>query len=87
MQVDRIFYLPLTPAFFAILILIFVVLILSIQFRVLQYAYMQLGVSSRTAMFLLLGSLIGSYFNIPIVEIPSTLSRSSRSSECTIKCR
>ena len=71
MQVERIFYLPLTPAFFAILILMFVALVLSIQFRVLQYAYMQLGVSSRTAMFLLLGSLIGSYFNIPIIEIPN----------------
>jgi uncharacterized membrane protein len=31
---------------------------------------MRIGVSSRAAMFLLLGSLIGSYVNIPIVELP-----------------
>jgi uncharacterized membrane protein len=69
MQMSDTFYLPLTPAFFSILIVLFVVLALLIQFRVLRYAYMQLGVSSRTAMFLLLSSLIGSYFNIPLFEI------------------
>ena len=69
MQADRIFYLPLTPDFFAILIFLFIALVISIEFRVLRYASMQLGVSSRTAMFLLLGSLIGSYFNIPLFEI------------------
>jgi len=69
MQTNDTFYLPLTPAFFSILIILFVVLALLIQFRVLRYAYMQLGVSSRTAMFLLLSSLIGSYFNIPLFEI------------------
>ncbi|MGH6853393.1 MAG: DUF1614 domain-containing protein, partial [Methylocella sp.] len=36
----------------------------------LRYAYMRLGVSSRAAMLLLLGSLIGSYFNIPVAEVP-----------------
>jgi uncharacterized membrane protein len=71
MQVGQTFYLPLTPAFFLILVIIFVALVVSIEFRVLRYAYMQLGVSSRTAMFLLFGSLIGSYFNIPLFEIPS----------------
>jgi len=69
MQADRILYLPLTPAFFAILIILFIGLVISIEFRAMRYAYMQLGVSSRTAMFLLLGSLIGSYFNIPLFEI------------------
>lgn len=71
MQTDHIFYLPLTPAFFSILIIVFVVLAVLIEFRVLRYAYMQLGVSSRTAIFLLLSSLIGSYFNIPLFEIPN----------------
>ena len=36
----------------------------------LRHAYLSLGVSSDTAMLLLLGSLIGSYFNIPIAELP-----------------
>jgi len=40
-----------------------------IQIWVLRFAYMQLGVSSGTAFFLLLGSLLGSYINIPIATL------------------
>ena len=32
---------------------------------------MQLGVSSRTALFLLFASLLGSYINLPVAEIPN----------------
>ena len=71
MQTDRMFYLPLAPEFFAILVLAFIITAVAIQFRLLRYAYMQLGVSSRAAVLLLLGSLIGSYVNIPLVEIPN----------------
>jgi uncharacterized membrane protein len=78
MQTDHVFYLPLTPAFFLILVILFVALVVTIEFRVLRYAYMQLGVSSRTAMFLLLSSLIGSYFNIPLFEIPSQSTSSAQ---------
>jgi len=69
MQPDRMFYLPLAPEFFAILVLAFIITAVAIQFRLLRYAYMQLGVSSRAAVLLLLGSLIGSSVNIPLVEI------------------
>ncbi len=69
-------YLPITPAFFAILVLAFGVLIVLIQFGILRYAYMKLGVSSGTAMLLLFGSLIGSYFNIPITMLPGQVARS-----------
>jgi uncharacterized membrane protein len=48
----------------------FIVLLLLIQLGALRYAYMRLGVSSRTALILLFGSLIGSYFNIPIAQLP-----------------
>ena len=59
-------YLPLTPGFFAILVgFFFIVLIL----RSVRYAYESLGVSSNTAIFLLLATLIGSFFNIPIAEL------------------
>ncbi len=71
MQTDRMFYLPLAPEFFAILVLAFIITAVALQFRLLRYAYMQLGVSSRAAVLLLLGSLIGSYVNIPLVEIPN----------------
>jgi uncharacterized membrane protein len=71
MQTSQLLYLPLAPAFFLILVVAFVALLLVVEFRVLRYAYMQLGVSSRTAMALLLASLIGSYFNIPAAQIPN----------------
>jgi uncharacterized membrane protein len=63
-------YLPLTPGFFAILVGIFIVVIVLIQVGVLRYVYMSLGLSSGAAMLLLFGSLIGSYFNIPLTYLP-----------------
>jgi uncharacterized membrane protein len=69
-------YLPITPGLFAILILAFAALIILIQLRILRYAYMKLGVGPGTAMLLLLGSLIGSYFNIPITVLPGENIRS-----------
>ncbi|HXY57105.1 MAG TPA: DUF1614 domain-containing protein [Methylocystis sp.] len=62
-------YLPVSPPFFALLAGALVVLLILIQIRVLRYAYMQLGVSSSTAFLLLLGSLLGSYVNIPIATL------------------
>jgi hypothetical protein len=61
-------YLPL--AFFALLVGAFLVVVALIQIGILRYAYLRIGVSSRAAMALLLGSLIGSYINIPIMELP-----------------
>jgi uncharacterized membrane protein len=67
---SQIHYLPLTPGLFSILILLFAVLIILIHLRILRYAYMRLGVGPAAALFLLFGSLIGSYFNIPITVLP-----------------
>ena len=67
---SQVHYLPLTPALFSLLVLLFVVLIILIQLRILRYAYMKLGVGPGAAMLLLFGSLIGSYFNIPITVLP-----------------
>jgi uncharacterized membrane protein len=67
MQMSQYHYLPLAPSFFAILVGIFIsVLIL----QSLRYAYVSLGISSGAALFLLFASLIGSVFNIPIVQLP-----------------
>ena len=63
-------YLPLTPGLFSILVLLVGGLIVLIQLRVLRYAYMRLGVGPGVALLLLFGSLIGSYFNIPITVLP-----------------
>ncbi len=69
-------YLPLAPGFFTILVLLFAGLIILIQLRILRYAYMRLGVGPGVALLLLFGSLIGSYFNIPITVLPGKVMRS-----------
>jgi uncharacterized membrane protein len=65
----RIHYLPLSPAFFSILVGLFILLIVLIQVGALRYTYLRLGVSSRAAVLLLLASLFGSYLNIPLAEL------------------
>jgi uncharacterized membrane protein len=67
---SQIHYLPLTPGLFSILVLLFAGLIILIQLRILRYAYMRLGVGPGVALLLLFGSLVGSYFNIPITILP-----------------
>jgi uncharacterized membrane protein len=67
---SEVHYLPLTPGLFSILVILFVALVILIQLRILRYAYMRLGVGPGAAMLLLFGSLIGSYFNIPITLLP-----------------
>jgi uncharacterized membrane protein len=70
MRLSQLHYLPLTPGFFSILVAVFAILILLVQLGILRYAYMRLGVGSGTALLLLLGSLLGSYFNFPLAELP-----------------
>jgi uncharacterized membrane protein len=66
---SQVHYLPMTPGLFSILVILFGALIIIVQLRILRYAYMRLGVSPGAALFLLFGSLIGSYFNIPITML------------------
>ena len=70
-------YLPLTPGFFSVLVLLLAGLIILIQLHVLRFAYMRLGVGPGAALLLLLGSLIGSYFNIPITMLQGPPVRSA----------
>jgi uncharacterized membrane protein len=63
-------YLPLSLPLFSILAGLFLLLAALIQVGVLRYAYMRLGIGPGPALLLLLGSLLGSYFNIPVVELP-----------------
>src|SRR3954463_4748773 len=67
---SQLHYLPISPPFFSVLVGIFVLLLVLVQLGVLRYVYTRLGISSRAALLLLLGSLIGSYFNIPVAEFP-----------------
>ena len=75
---DQMHYLPLTPGLFSILVILFAGLIILIQLRILRYAYMRLGVGPGAALLLLFGSLIGSYFNIPITVLPGPPVRSGQ---------
>jgi len=71
MHMSQFHYLPLAPGFFSILVGLFIVLFVVMLFlRALRRAYLNLGVSSSAAMWLLIGTLIGSYFNIPIAVLP-----------------
>jgi uncharacterized membrane protein len=72
------YYLPLTEPFFMLLVGILAVLALLIAFNVLSYAYTRLGVSSATALGLLLASLLGSYINIPVWQFPGEVVRSGK---------
>ena len=71
-------YLPLAPAFFSLLVGVLVVVVVLIQLGILRYAYIRLGVSARSALVLLFGSLIGSYINIPIAALPAEQLMSGR---------
>lgn len=70
MQFSHLHYLPLSAPFFSILVLLFLLLVILIQLGALHYAYTRLGISARAALLLLLGSLLGSYINIPVAELP-----------------
>jgi uncharacterized membrane protein len=67
---SEVHYLPITPGLFSILVILTIGLVILIQLRILRYAYMRLGVGPGAALLLLFGSLIGSYFNIPITVLP-----------------
>ncbi len=69
---SEVHYLPMTPGLFSILVVLFAGLIILIQLRILRYAYMRLGVGPGVALLLLFGSLIGSYFNIPVTILPGS---------------
>ena len=64
-------YLPLALPYFGLLTGVLFVLVLFIELRAFRYAYERIGLGHRASFLVLLASLIGSYFNIPIVELPA----------------
>ena len=64
-------YFPLALPFFFLLAGFFLVLVILVQVHVLHFAYMRLGISSRAAFLLLVASLLGSYVNIPVAQLPA----------------
>jgi len=64
-------YFPLALPFFLALVFLFVLLVILIEIRIIEYAYKRIGISHRYIFALLLLSLLGSYVNIPVAELPA----------------
>src|SRR5260370_19232406 len=70
MHPSRLHYFPLSGPFMAALFVLVIVVIALIELRILTYAYEKIGINRRFVWALLLLSLIGSYINIPVAELP-----------------
>ena len=63
-------YFPVEWPFLLALFLLFSLLVTLVQFRILHYAYERMGISPRSAMWILFLTLLGSSINIPLAEFP-----------------
>jgi uncharacterized membrane protein len=63
-------YFPVSLPFILLFLFLFVVLITFIEIGILSYAYQRMGIDRRHLFSLLLLSLLGSYLNIPVFELP-----------------
>jgi uncharacterized membrane protein len=70
MHPSRLHYFPLTSSFLLILFLLLVLVVALVELRILSYAYERIGIGRRYVWVLLLLSLLGSYINIPVAELP-----------------
>ena len=64
-------YFPLALPFLFFLVFLFIALIFLIELRILRYAYEKMGIGRRHMYSLLILSLLGSYINIPVGELPA----------------
>jgi uncharacterized membrane protein len=64
-------YFPVALPFLFVLAFLFVFLLVLIEVGVLEYAYSKLGIGPRHMFALLLLTLLGSYVNIPVAELPA----------------
>ncbi len=70
MRSSSLHYFPLAPLFLFILIALLGLVVFLIQIGLLGYAYEKIGVRREHVFALLLLSLLGSYINIPVAEMP-----------------
>jgi len=64
-------YVPIGLLFFVAFWFLFVLLVGLIQIGILQYVFESMGISRQYMLALLLFSLLGSYVNIPIAQLPA----------------
>jgi uncharacterized membrane protein len=70
MHFSRLHYFPLSSPFLLALFLLLVLVVALVELRILSYAYEKIGIGHRYVWVLLLLSLLGSYINIPVAELP-----------------
>lgn len=63
-------YFPLALPFLLMLAFFFIFVMFLIEVGILRYAYAKIGIGPRHMFTLLLLSLLGSYVNIPLLELP-----------------
>jgi uncharacterized membrane protein len=71
-------YMPLALPFFLAFFFLFVLLVVLVEIGILGYAYKKIGVGRRYVFALLFLSLLGSYVNIPVAELPAEHIRSGQ---------
>jgi uncharacterized membrane protein len=64
-------FVPLAHPFFLALAILLGLLIALIEIGLIGYAYEKVGVHRRYVFIVLLLSLLGSYVNIPVAELPA----------------
>lgn len=67
---EEVYYFPIAIPFLIFLIFLFITLLTLIEVNILVYAYQKIGINRRYIFALLLLSLLGSYVNIPIYQLP-----------------
>jgi uncharacterized membrane protein len=71
MHPSHLHYFPVTAPFVVVLFLIFGVLLALVQLGIIEYAYSKIGIQPRWIFLFLILSLLGSYVNIPVAEVPA----------------
>jgi len=69
MRPSSLHFFPLTPLFLLAL-LVLAVLVAFVEIGILRYAYEKIGVARRHVFAVLMATLLGSYVNIPVAELP-----------------
>jgi uncharacterized membrane protein len=69
-------YFPVALPVLLLLFLFFITLLILIEINVLEYAYQKIGISRRYVFTILLLTLLGSYMNIPVYQLPPEAVRS-----------
>lgn len=71
MQSSSLHFFPLALPFFVGLLVLAVAVISLIEIRLLAYSYEKIGISHRQVFAILFYSLVGSYVNIPVADLPA----------------